>query len=89
MLACHEFVEKCSTGGSCRAIPAELGRQGPTVKGGWKLEFIQAENSATSLAQCEIKWWGIFSRDGLWISSLGFSEKRIPEVIVGRISESV
>lgn len=34
MLACHGFMEKCSTGGSSRTIPAELGRQGPTVKGG-------------------------------------------------------
>lgn len=67
MLACPEFMERCSTGGT---NPAELGSQGPMVKHGWKLDFIQAENSATDLAQCNIKLWGAFSRNDLWISSL-------------------
>lgn len=32
MLVCPELMEKSSTGGPYRTIPAELGRQGPTVK---------------------------------------------------------
>lgn len=32
MLVCPNFMEKRSTGGPCKTIPAELGRQGPVMK---------------------------------------------------------
>lgn len=59
LLACPEITEKfLHRGGFCSTIPAEPGRQWP-IRCDWKLEFIQSENSATSLAQYKIRLKGL------------------------------